>query len=296
MRVQVNGVRLFFETEGTKLRLTESSMQEVPTIILLHGGPGVDHSIYRPAFSALSDVAQIIYLDHRGNGRSDRGAKESWTLGQWADDVKTFCDALDIEKPIVYGASFGGMVAMAYATRHPTHPQALALVSTTAQATSHTAAKVAMFGRLGGREAGDLAYRRFVLGDTSPEVLAAWLRVALPLYTRSGPQLGAMDRIVLNREATAWFNRVGGEGREFDMLAALPRIQCPTLIFGGQLDPMLPIECQRDISNALPPNLVTYREFEGCGHGVIPDAPGEALRLLREFIRKQTRPQPPGDA
>jgi hypothetical protein len=44
MRVQVNGVRLFFEIEGTKLRLTENSFVEVPTLLLLHGGPGADHS------------------------------------------------------------------------------------------------------------------------------------------------------------------------------------------------------------------------------------------------------------
>jgi proline iminopeptidase len=296
MRVQVNGVRLFFETEGTKLRLDGNSMREVPTVLLLHGGPGVDHSIYRPAFSALTDVAQVIYLDHRGNGRSDRGSKESWNLSQWADDVRAFCDALDIEKPVVYGASFGGMVAMAYATRHPTHPQALALVSTAAQATSHTAAKVAMFGRLGGHEARELAHRRFVLGDTSPEVLNDWLKVAVPLYTRTGAQPGAMDRIVLNREATAWFNRVGGEGRDFDMLAELSMIQCPTLVLGGQLDPMLPIECQRDIAGALSPGLLTYQEFEGCGHGVVPDVPHQAIPLLREFILKHTRRQPPSDA
>ena len=140
MRVQVNGLRLFFETEGTKLRIDGSSMREVPTLLLLHGGPGADHSIYRPTFSALADIAQVVYLDHRGNGRSDRGSVEQWNLSQWADDVRAFCDALEIKKPIVYGASFGGMVAMAYATRHPAHPQALALVSTTAQATSHTAA------------------------------------------------------------------------------------------------------------------------------------------------------------
>ena len=284
MRVQVNGARLFFETEGTKLRLNGNSMREVPTLLLLHGGPGVDHSIYRPAFSTLSDVAQVVYLDHRGNGRSDRGSAELWNLMQWADDVKAFCDVLDIEKPIVYGASFGGMVAMAYATRHPTHPQALALVSTTAQATSHTAAKVDMFGQLGGNEARELAYRRFVLGDTSPEVLGAWLKVAVPLYTQSGAQPGTMERVVLNREATAWFNRVGGEGQSFDMLAELRSIQCPTLVLGGRLDPMLPIECQRDIAGALPPSLVTYHEFEGCGHGVIPDVPHQAMPLLRAFI------------
>jgi pimeloyl-ACP methyl ester carboxylesterase len=292
MRVQVNGSRLFFETEGTKLRIDRNSMREVPTLLLLHGGPGVDHSIYRPVFSALADIAQVVYLDHRGNGRSDRGSVELWNLMQWADDVKAFCDALDIEKPIVYGASFGGMVAMAYAIRHATHPQALALVSTTAQATSHTAAKVDMFGQLGGREARELAHRRFVLGDTSPEVLGAWLKVAVPLYTQSGVEPGTMERIVLNREATAWFNRVGGEGRSFDMLADLSRIQCPTLVLGGKLDPMVPIECQRDIANVLPTSLLTYREFEGCGHGVMPDVPQQAIRLLREFILKHTCQQP----
>ena len=149
MRVQVNGVRLFFEIEGTKLRLTDDSFVEVPTLLLLHGGPGGDHSVYRPAFSALSDIAQIVYLDHRGNGRSDHGPKDLWNLSQWADDVKAFCDALEIKQPIVYGASFGGMVAMAYATRHPSHPLALALVSTTAQARSHIDEKIAMFSRLG---------------------------------------------------------------------------------------------------------------------------------------------------
>jgi proline iminopeptidase len=89
------------------------------------------------------------------------------------------------------------------------------------------------------------------------------------------------------REATAWFNRVGGEGRQFDMLADVPNIQCPTLVLGGQLDPMLPIECQRDIANALDPKLLNYREFEDCGHGVIPDVPELAIPLLRDFIKNQ---------
>ena len=77
------------------------------------------------------------------------------------------------------------MVAMAYATRHPQHPQALVLVSTTAQAASHVTEKVALFGRLGAPVARELAHPHFVVGDISPEVLAAWLKVAMPLYTLS---------------------------------------------------------------------------------------------------------------
>ncbi len=286
MRILVNGVRLYFDVEGAQLRPDGDAMQQRPTLLLLHGGPGADHSLYKPAFSQLADIAQVVYLDHRGNGRSDRGAPDTWTLRQWADDVHAFCQALEIEKPIVYGSSFGGIVAMAYAIHYPEHPGKLALVSTTAQARSHTAAKVAMFQRLGGAAAGALAQRRFIDGDTSPEVLAAWLELALPLYTQSLFDAAAATRMASNRECTAWFNRVGGEGRSFDFLADLGRIPCSTLVLAGALDPMLPVECQRDIAAALRSDVVQYREFAHCGHGVVPDAPDEAMAAIREFIQR----------
>ena len=127
MHVSVNGVRLFFDVEGAKLVPDGPGMRQKPTLLLLHGGPGFDHSIYKPAYSALADIAQIVYLDHRGNGRSEDGPRESWHLAQWGDDVRAFCDALGITDPIVLGASFGGMVALAYATRHPNHPSKLML-------------------------------------------------------------------------------------------------------------------------------------------------------------------------
>ena len=167
---------------------------------------------------------------------------------------------------------------------HPTHLAKLVLVSTAAQASSHALAKVSMFKRLGGPAAGELAHRRFVTGDTSPEVLKAWLEIALPLYTRTRQDPAAVPRMLLNRDATAWFNRPGGEGRSFDLLPDLARIQCPTLVLGGVLDPMLPIECQRAIAAALPSSLVTYREFDDCGHGVFPDVPELAFGQLRDFI------------
>src|SRR5215469_14229488 len=137
-------------------------MREKPTLLLLHGGPGFDHTLYRPAFSALADIVQVVYLDHRGSGRSSGDDRKTWNLAQWGDDVKGFCDALGIEKPMVYGASFGGMVALAYARRHPEHPDKLILVSTEAAGTSHPERRVALFERLGGPEVGALARRRDV--------------------------------------------------------------------------------------------------------------------------------------
>ncbi|HXL13306.1 MAG TPA: alpha/beta hydrolase [Bradyrhizobium sp.] len=286
MHVLINGVRLFFDVEGAKLVPDGPAMREKPTLLLLHGGPGFDHSIYKPAYSALADIAQIIYLDHRGNGRSEDGARESWNLAQWGDDVSAFCDALGIVNPIVLGASFGGMVALAYATRHPDHPSRLVLISTEAAGGTHRERRVALFERFGGPEVGALARRRFleVQGQADRAALEEWRRVAMPLYTRT-PRDPDMARRAINRsEVLHWFTRPDGESHAFNMFPDLGRIQCPTLVLGGEDDPMIPIECQADIAAALPPHLVQFERFANCGHAVVPDAPERAIAVIRDFI------------
>jgi pimeloyl-ACP methyl ester carboxylesterase len=236
----------------------------------------------------LADMAQIIYLDHRGNGRSEDGPREGWNLAQWGDDVRTFCDVLGIASPIVLGASFGGMVALAYATRHPAHPSKLVLISTEAAGGSYRDRRVALFERFGGPEVAALARRRFleVQGQADQTALDAWRSLAMPLYTRT-PRDPDMARRAVNRsEVLQWFTRPGGESHTFNMLADIHRIQCPTLVLGGEDDPMLPIECQADIAAALPAHLVQFERFENCGHAVVPDAPGRAMAVIGDFIKR----------
>ena len=287
MHVLVNGVRLFFDVEGTKLVPDGPVMREKPTLLLLHGGPGFDHTIYKPAYSGLADIAQVIYLDHRGNGRSDGGPPESWTLAQWGDDVRAFCDALGIVKPIVLGVSFGGMVAMAYATRHPDHPAKLILITTEAKGHSYLEKRVELFERFGGPEVGALARRRFFeqRGQPDEAAVAEWRRLAMPHYTRRS-RAEAMGRAIIRQDVLQYFTRPGAdvESRNFNMFADLSRIQCPTLVMGGEDDPMTPIEAQVDIAAALPAHLVRFERFSDCGHGVIADQPERGLALIREFI------------
>lgn len=123
-------VRLFVDVEGAGLVPDGSAMREKPTLLLLHGGPGYDHSGFKPVFSQLADVAQIVYVDHRGHGRSSRRPAGEWTLDTFADDVVRLCTALGIVKPIVLGQSFGGFVAQRYLARHPQHPAKVVLSST----------------------------------------------------------------------------------------------------------------------------------------------------------------------
>src|SRR5882762_3508447 len=238
MHVLVNGVRLFFDVEGASLVPDGPAMREKPTLLMLHGGPGADHSIYKPDYSALAEVAQIVYLDHRGNGRSEDGPSEAWNLAQWGDDVRAFCDVLGIVNPIVLGASFGGMVALAYATRHPAHPSKLVLISTEAAGGTHRDRRVELFERFGGPEVGALARRRFLEVEGHPDQasLDAWGRLAMPHYTRI-PRDPDMARRAVNRaEVSHWFTRPGGESHSFDMSGDLHRIRCPTLVLGGEDD------------------------------------------------------------
>ena len=284
MHVLVNGVRLYFDVEGAGLVPDGPAMREKPTLVLLHGGPGMDHTSYKPRFSQLADIAQVVFLDHRGNGRSDPGPREKWTLAQWGDDVHAFCEALGIARPVVMGVSFGGMVALAYATRHPEHPAKLILVSTEAAGGRHLEQKVALFERLGGPEVGALARRRFLEGQVDAAILAAWVRLAFPVYTRTPRDAAWVGRAAVNPEVHIWFTRAGGEGLTFNFLPALHRVQCPTLVLGGEEDPVCPIVCQEEIAAALPAPLVRFERFPGCGHGVFHDAPERAMALLREFI------------
>jgi pimeloyl-ACP methyl ester carboxylesterase len=289
MHVSVNGVRLFFDVEGAKFVPEGPVMREKPVLLMLHGGPGADHSIYRPAYSALADIAQIVYLDHRGNGRSEDGPREGWNLAQWGEDVSAFCDALGIIDPIVLGASFGGMVALAYATRHPDHPSKLIVISTEARGGSYPDRRVELFERFGGPEVGALARRRFLEFHGHPDQASrdAWRQLAMPLYFRT-PRDPDMGRRAVNRpEVAQWFTRPGGESDTFNMFPDLHRIQCPVLVMGGEDDPMHPIESQVDIAEALPAHLVQFERFANCGHAVVPDAPERAMALLREFILRR---------
>jgi pimeloyl-ACP methyl ester carboxylesterase len=289
MHVSVNGVRLFFDVEGAKLVPDGPIMREKPTLLMLHGGPGFDHSIYKPAYSALADTAQIVYLDHRGNGRSEDGPTDGWNLAQWGDDVRAFCDTIGIINPVVLGASFGGMVALSYATRHPAHPSKLVLISTEAAGDTHLDRRVALFERFGGPEVGELARHRFLDVD-SPRNQAdvdKWRKLAFPVYTRTprDPHIGS--RAVGKAEVgLRWFTKPGGESHSFNLFPDLHRIRCPTLVMGGEDDPMHPIESQADIAAALSAHLVQFERFANCGHAVVPDAPERAMAVIRDFIQR----------
>lgn len=280
MRVRIGDVSLFVDFDGAGLVTNGPEMRQKPTLLLLHGGPGFDHSNFKPAFSCLSDVAQIVYFDHRGQGRSDLGRPGEWNLDNWADDVVALCTALGIEQPIVLGLSFGGMVAQAYATKYPEHPSKLILMSTAARIRLDRV--FAAFERLGGSQVREVAEAFWA--DPNSDSVQTYLETCLPFYTQSPADPDMLARSVMNTDVLFHFSGKGGEFTSFDFLPKLNRVACPTLVMGGTEDPVTPFADAEDIAAALPVNLVRLEKFDGCGHGVYRDDPDHAFQLLREFI------------
>ena len=280
MRLSVNGIRLYFDVEGPGLVPAGPDMVERPTVILLHGGPGADHSLYKPAFSALADVAQVVYLDHRGNGRSDGGEPGEWTLDQWADDLDAFCRALEIRNPIVLGTSFGGFVAQAYATRYPDRLGKLILISTAARFEFEEV--YSAFERIGGAEARDAA--RAYWGSPTVPTRRRYAEVCLPLYFRRPGDPDVFKRILLKDDVALHFNGPKNEQGRMDFRDRLSRIGCPVLVMAGEDDPITPVAFSERIVAELDPALVRFERFADAGHGVVGDAPEQAIAVLRDFI------------
>jgi len=84
------------------------------------------------------------------------------------------------------------------------------------------------------------------------------------------------------------------EQNNFDFLADLKRIKCPTLVMGGEDDPITPIEDSEDIAAGLPKELVRFERFPATGHGIVNDAPERFIQLLKEFVASCESPRATG--
>jgi proline iminopeptidase len=280
MRVDVGGLRLFFDVEGSGLVADGTHMAGRRSVVCIHGGPGADHSVFKPWLSPLSDVAQLVYLDLRGSGRSDRGQPSDWEWDRWGQDVIAFCDALEIEAPVLLGTSCGAWVALASALDHPGRIAGLVLDS--AMPASHEQS-VNVFRRTGGTHAAEVA-RRFFGGESGEEITKAWAEHCLPLYARRAPQ--ALEEIAgrMTKNPEVEWRLRSGEMAPFDAWSRFDQITCPTLVLAGQDDPMTPANEAARLVAALVNAPVTLEVYPACGHGVFREMPPEALASTRRFL------------
>jgi proline iminopeptidase len=281
MQVEVRGTTLWFDVDGASLVPDGPEMRTRPTLVLLHGGPGgYDHSYFKPWFGALTDVAQVVYLDLRDHGRSGRGDPTAWSFEVCADDVAACCAAIGVERPVVLGHSMGGFVAILLGARHPEVAAALILQSTMARfdldrlvdgIRAHAGDVVAALARRDYSGAGAVTD-------------AEWAQV----FAAFGPHVPDGTTLARRRRNPA----VGDHGmdlmRNLDLLPDLPRIECPTLVCVGERDGVTPPGTAREILAGLRPGIGRLALLPDAGHFPWLDDADGYLDTLRAFITEVT--------
>jgi pimeloyl-ACP methyl ester carboxylesterase len=165
---------------------------------------------------------------------------------------------------------------MVCAVRHPELVAGLILDSTLGVPTSPEET-LAVFAARGGPVAREAA-ARYLGGDTSEAVAAAWREHCLPLY-------GGADMAV--RRSRARMNEAVQEhfraGRCGPATVDHELVTCPALVLGGEWDPVAPAAAAVRLADTLPGARAEI--LPGIGHGVFRQAPGAAFELVRGFLR-----------
>lgn len=266
MRVAANGTEIYIDVDGPQLKLAAGRLRSHHTLIALHGGFGFDQGYLRAGLASLSHLAQVVYLDLRCQGRSAIAEIQTCTLEQMADDVAAVCGVLGIERPVVFGHSAGGFVALHLALRHPALVGGLILCNT-----SPTMVQVADDGppapsltERAGAEAAGVAARLFG-GDMSQETLEAFNRLVLPFY--GGPlHMEVPGRVMALSDFKAdvaryFFGELAGG---YDLRPRLGEIVVPTLVVIGRYDWVCSPAAGRAIAAGIA--KAELMEFADSGH------------------------------
>jgi proline iminopeptidase len=289
VRAKIRGTELYFDVEGASLVPSgDREPREKPVLFVLPGGPGCDHANLRPALTPLSDKAQLVYLDYRGCGRSGPCPPETYTMDDHVDDIEALREYLGLNTIGLIGVSYGGMVALTYATRYNHNLSHMVLVVT---APDHRFIKRAqeILAERGTPEQQRTAERLWAGEFENEQQMHEYFEVLGPMYSlrfdlaeeRSRRYLLAPD--VINAA-------YGGYLREWDVVDELPRITAPTLVIAARHDWITAPEFSIEIAQRIPGSEL--RMFDNSGHAVQVDEHDAFIDVVRGWL---TYPPKPAD-
>jgi proline iminopeptidase len=273
-RVKIRDVSLYVERIG-----------HGDPLLLMHGGPGLDHVSLSP-FRALADRHTVVLYDHRCNGRSTGAPVTSMTWENLTADADALREELGFERWAVLGHSFGGHVALEYALRYPERLSRLVLLDTAGDArwSQENAAEV-LAGRGFSPKTVAVA-RRFYSGRIAPkDFVRAAIRL-LPAYDHrfslvrlAREMLGGGWRMKTRPEALTF----GGQMMQgWSVMDRLGEIRVPTLVIAGHDDFIFPPESQALLAAGIP--NAQLRIIERAGHNPQSERPAETLAAVADFL------------
>jgi len=284
MRARIRDTEIYFDVDGPGLVPDGPVMREKPAAFVIHGGPGGEHSELKMAFAPLSDRLQLVYFDHRGQGRSARGDIAKYVLDENVEDMEALRLHLGLGPIVSIGTSYGGMVAMAHAARHPASVSHLVLVVTAAHAGFHARARQIVAER-GTPEQKSVCEELWAGKLETAEQVRRFFDLMGPLYSRKyDPSLAKIARArgILSPDALNRAFAPGGFLRSFDLRPELGAITAPTLVLAGRHDWICPPEFSEEIHRLIPGS--DLRIFEESSHSIRNDEPQKLRDAIAGFL------------
>jgi proline iminopeptidase len=288
MFAAVNDTMLYFDVDGSQLRVESDGFATVPRILVVHGGPGFDHGYLRPGIGPLRDVAQVVFVDLRGQGRSAEVPVETCTLEQMADDVIALGGHLGLDKPILLGHSAGGFVALHAALRAPGAFGALILCHTAAALAPEPDPGAPTLAERGGAEAAEVAARVFA-GDISPATGDEFARLVAPYYagpTRQDVPGRLFPLSPPSIEVMRYF--FAEQAAHFDLRDRLHEISEPVLVIAGGYDWVCPPAAARAIAAGIAEAELVI--LDDAGHFSFSEEPEQFHHAVTTYLRARAAP------
>jgi proline iminopeptidase len=252
-----------------------------PPAVVLHGGPGAHHDYLLPGFDALATGRELIYYDQRGGGRSPVSREIPVGWREQVADLEELRRQWGMERLILVGYSWGGLLAQLYATEFPEQVGRLALVSPAPA----------------WREMRLEFERRFAERNLAPALQAQRADLRASGLREQNPSEYAQR--VFELSVAAYFHdparardltpfRVTGRTQQevwsslgnYDLRPALSGLDIPSIVLQGDDDP-IPNEATRTVARLLDAELHLLAR---CGHVPYIEAHEEFVRLLNGFL------------
>jgi proline iminopeptidase len=272
--IPIRGVSLFVHVIG----------QGYP-LLLMHGGPGLDHTTLL-SLRPLADQFTLIFYDHRCNGRSEGADVSSMTFENLTADADALRQKLGFEKWAVLGHSFGGNVALEYALRYPSSLSHLLLMDTCGDSwwVQHNAPEI--LAKRGFSASAVQAARRFYNGQVTPgEYLPTVMKFMRAyfygnlLWVIAHEVFSSGPRPKMRPEALIFGSQLFSGWAVMDRLG---KIQVPTLVLAGREDFLFPPEHQAILADRIPNAQLEI--IERAGHNPQMERPAEVIEIVRRFM------------
>jgi pimeloyl-ACP methyl ester carboxylesterase len=250
-------------------------------LIVLHGGPGLDHKSMSPWLDALADEFRLLYVDQRGQGRSERVDPVTLSLDGFAEDVDLLAEAMSLERFALLGHSFGAIVSTRHAIERGT--AAAYVISGGGDSSEKLMADVEASLEAMGEAGKPIAesWEREKTVETEEE-LAELLRVQMPFHFAGKPPPGFGDDTIGTPEVLRHFASAGYG--DFDYTPELGRVSRPTLVIVGEHDRTTTTRAARVLHEGIPDSALVV--VPDVGHMSFVESPETYLGAVRAFLRE----------